>query len=223
MRWELQQWRRGEPDLRERKRVKEGTPKGGAEKFRAWGIEQTATFHHQNSSYSEKKKEKKKPWTVSICFGGWKAGGEIKQAFDISAMYKGNHTLGRIRWWTSSSYIHCLSYQCIHTPPWNQSQNTLCKILFPIVYGYKALVLWLYWVCQKNYSILFLSDKTSLAVITPPKAATKWFNTMPQKLPRCPSSLFCLCVGSLARLMFRVGKRNQESICWWRGMAVQLM
>lgn len=69
----------------------------------------------------------------------------------------------------------------------------------------------------------YFSDKTSLAVINPPKAATKWFNTMPQKLPRCPSSLFCLCVGSLARLMFRVGKRNQESICWWRGMAVQLM
>lgn len=32
------------------KLVKERTPKGGAEKFRAWGIEQTATFHHQNSN-----------------------------------------------------------------------------------------------------------------------------------------------------------------------------
>lgn len=68
--------------------VKEGTPKGGAEKFRAWAIEQTATFHHQNSNKKLFRRRKKKPWTVSICFGGWKAGGEIKQAFDISVMYK---------------------------------------------------------------------------------------------------------------------------------------
>lgn len=99
------------------------------------------------------------PWTVSICFRGWKVGGKIKQAFDISVMYKGNHTLGRVCWWTSSSYIHCLScalYQCIHTSLWNQSQNTQYNLLFLAAYGDKALLLWFYCVFQKSYSILSL-------------------------------------------------------------------
>lgn len=37
---------------------REGTLKGGAEKFRAWGIEQTATFHHQNSNKQLFRKKK---------------------------------------------------------------------------------------------------------------------------------------------------------------------
>lgn len=145
------------------------------------------------------------PWTVSICFRGWKVGGKIKQAFDISVMYKGNHTLGRVCWWTSSSYIHCLSCalcQCIHTPLWNQSQNTQYNLLFLTAYGDKALLLWFYCVFQKSYSILSL-----------------W-----QGLPGCHRdkqrsdtisfSLFCLSAGDANKMhLFRMNaSRSQRAV-----------
>lgn len=79
--------------------------KGRTENYIAWRIEQTATFHHQNSNM-----QLFRPWTMSICFKGWKASSKIKQVFDFSVMYKGSHTPGRIREWISSSSIHCLSY-----------------------------------------------------------------------------------------------------------------
>lgn len=57
MRWDLELWRRSMPDLKDR--TGKRTPKGGAEKFRAWVIEQTATFHHQNSNEQLFRKKKR--------------------------------------------------------------------------------------------------------------------------------------------------------------------
>lgn len=48
------------PEREQKELEKAGTPRGGAEKFRAWGIEQTATFHHQNSNKQLLRKKKKK-------------------------------------------------------------------------------------------------------------------------------------------------------------------
>lgn len=129
-----------------RELVKQGTPRRRNPEH--WGMNRLQHFiiKTPKSSYSEKNEFE---WTVSICFGGWKVGGEIKQAFDISVMYKGNH-LGRMCWWTSSSYILCLSYalyQCMHTPPWNQSQNTLYKLLFFTADGDKASPPHHHWFC----------------------------------------------------------------------------
>lgn len=56
-RWDLELWRRSMPDLKDR--TGKRTPKGGAEKFRAWVIEQTATFHHQNSNEQLFRKKKR--------------------------------------------------------------------------------------------------------------------------------------------------------------------
>lgn len=113
----------------EEKLGNEGTPKGETEYLKVWGIEQTATFHHQNPNMQlfrkEKEKKKENPRTVSICFSVWRVGGEIKQVFDISFIDKRNHALGRRRWGASSSYVHCLSsFQCVHKPQWSFHQNT---------------------------------------------------------------------------------------------------
>lgn len=235
MRSDLEPWT-SEPDLRERTGNRRKT------KGRSWEIQTMRDWTGCNISSSKlqqaaiqkkkkkeaKKAKKKKPSTVSICFGGWKAGGEIKQAFDISVMYKRNQTLGRIRRWTSSPYIHCLSYalcQCIHTPPWNQSQNTLCRLLFPLHMDTKPLCFGCIvsvCACQKNYSILFLWQGFP-GCHKPLKAATSGL-TQCRLNYFCVHLLpfFCLCVGSLARLLFHVGKRHQESIYWWRGMAAEL-
>lgn len=143
----------------ERKMVKEGTLKGGAEKFRARGIEQTATFHHQNSN-KQLFRKKKCPEPCRFVSEGEKPAVRWNRPLIFLSCRKGNHTLGKIHRWTSSSYIHCLSYalcQCIHTPPWNKSQNTL-GFSPPIAFGNKTLLLLFYCVCacQKSYSILFL-------------------------------------------------------------------
>lgn len=104
-------------------------------------------------SYSEKKE--KNPRTVSICFSVWRVSSEIKQVFDISFIDKRSHTLGRIRWGTSSSYIHCLSFSSVYINlgGFFTKIHTLNKFLFSVIQVFKASVSWQYrdiWAFEKK-------------------------------------------------------------------------
>lgn len=190
-RWDLKPRRRSEPDLRERESGKRRNTKGRSWE-RASGIEQPATFHHQKSN-KQLFRKKRSPEPCRFVSEGEKPAVRSNRPLIFLSCIKGT-TLGRIRWWTSSSYIHCLSYalcQCIHVPPWNQSQNILCRLLFRIANGYKTLVLWLYCVClylSEEFTASYFFDKASLAVINLQKQQPVVRHNATK------ATFFCLCV-----------------------------
>lgn len=161
----------------ERELVKEGNTKG-----RNWESQSMRDWTDCNISSSKLQQaaiqmEKKSPEPCQFVSEGEKPAVRSNRPLIFLSCIKGNHTLGRICWWTSTSYIHCLSYtlcQCIHTPQWNQSQNTLCRLLFPTAYMdtkplcFRSIVLSIC-ACQKNYSILFLWQDFSTSAINPQK------------------------------------------------------
>ncbi len=66
-------------------------------------------------------------------------------------------------------------------------------------------------------------DKVSLAVINPKRQQPGLQQYSTKTTSEFNSFLFCLCVRSLASLMFHADKRPLESIHWWREMATELM
>lgn len=151
-------WARLEKETGERRNTKGRS--GEIQSTRAWtGCNISSSKLQQAATQKEGGGES--PELCRFVSEGEKSAARSNGPLIFLSCIKGSVLLGRMCRWTSSSYIHCLSYalfQCIDTPPWNQlrkkyavqaSVSSPHKETKPLYFGF-------YCAFQKNYSILFL-------------------------------------------------------------------
>lgn len=138
---------------KEREWVKEGTLKGGGEKFRAWRIEHTATFHHQNSN-EQLLRKKKSPEPCRFVSEGEKPVVRSNRPLIFLSCIKETILLG---WYTREQALLIFTvYLMLFANVYMHLSGICPRLLFSIVHEYKAPLLSQYCVCacRKNYNIL---------------------------------------------------------------------